>query len=107
MMKKNTMGAPAHKAMWRDPVLLLAWTGLAAVAHAQAPADAAPSEAARRAAMGPFRMILQDSAAAPRKPAAAATPTAAASAPKKTAAKAADAPAPSAAAPTTTAALPP
>lgn len=41
---------------------------VSAPALAQSPADGAPSEAARRQALGPFRMILQD-ADQPRKPA--------------------------------------
>ena len=96
MFRTKKYGVPAHKAAWCASMLLLSC--LATSADAQTATDAAPSDAARRAAMGPFRMILQDAAAPKRQPPAAATA-------KKPASKS-DAPAPTAAAPATAPAAP-
>jgi len=75
MYRSSTNGAPAHKAAWREMLLLVSLPLAVSVAHAQtgaAAGDGAPSEAARRAATSPYRFILQHAnAPAPaRKPAA-------------------------------------
>jgi TonB family protein len=67
MFRTQLYGAPAHKATRCASLLLISiCAALPAMAQTAAPDPAAPSEAARRAAMGPFRMILQDSAAPKR-----------------------------------------
>jgi TonB family protein len=67
-MIETLMEAPAHKATRRCLAALCLLLGASPLAHAQAGAsatDGAPSEAARRAAMSPYRFIL---AAPARKP---------------------------------------
>lgn len=89
-------GAGAHKA--RFALGAIAGTLLMAVAHTasaqtntgETAAEKAPSEAARRAALSPYRFILQSATAPARKPAAApakpAEPPSAVAEPKRTAA---------------------
>ncbi|MBC5768263.1 energy transducer TonB [Ramlibacter albus] len=62
-------GAPAHKALRRATPLLLCLLAFAAQAQTPATPDGAPSEAARRAALSPYRFILQNATAPARKPA--------------------------------------
>ena len=72
MNNERRWGALAHKAMQRaSKAVALAIPLAAAVAQAQSPppGDGAPSEAARRAAMSPYRFILQNATAPARKPA--------------------------------------
>jgi TonB family protein len=67
MNEERSWGVPAHKALARAALVLMF---VVPAVHAQSAADGAPSEAARRAAMSPYRFILQNASAPARKPAA-------------------------------------
>ena len=80
---------------------VMAVVALPALAQSN-PADGAPSEAARRQALGPFRMILQNAEAAHKAPKKAPAPVAATPAPAPARSAAAPAPAPTRSAPAPT-----
>jgi len=108
-MKETNLEAPAHKALRRHLAVLCLLACAAPVAQAQsgrAAGDGAPSEAARRAALSPYRFILQHATAPARKPAAETPKKAAAPVPAEAPVQSAARSAPAAAVPVAAPAAP-